>query len=126
MPSLPLKYVSLLTLVVQNSALVLVMRYSRLHSGQTGESYYTSTAVFLAELTKLVLSIGLYMYEELQQRHEAAKRRHQGYELATSQRLQASQDHHDMVGPAAESPFPDDSGTLVTLRTVLRKVFGDD
>ncbi|KAJ1971289.1 UDP-galactose transporter Gms1 [Dimargaris xerosporica] len=126
MPALPLKYVSLLTLVVQNSALVLVMRYSRLHSGQTGESYYTSTAVFLAELTKLILSIGLYMYEELQQRQDAAKRRHQGYELAASQRSRLSEDEHDMMDPAGDAPFADDSRAPLTLRTTLANVFGDD
>ncbi|RKP38427.1 nucleotide-sugar transporter-domain-containing protein, partial [Dimargaris cristalligena] len=62
--SIPMKYVSLVTLVVQNSALVLVMRYSRLHSGQTGEKYYTSTAVLLAELSKLIMSIGLFLRGE--------------------------------------------------------------
>jgi UDP-sugar transporter A1/2/3 len=39
---MPLKYISLATLVIQNSALVLVMRYSRT---LTGPSYLPATAV---------------------------------------------------------------------------------
>ncbi|KAI7820719.1 nucleotide-sugar transporter-domain-containing protein [Kickxella alabastrina] len=46
---IPLKYVSLMVLTLQNSILVLVMRYSRVIS--TTERYYTSTAVLLSELT---------------------------------------------------------------------------
>ncbi|KAJ1732951.1 UDP-galactose transporter Gms1 [Coemansia sp. Benny D160-2] len=46
---IPLKYVSLVILTIQNSALVLIMRYSRIVST---EQYYTSTAVLLSELTK--------------------------------------------------------------------------
>ncbi|KAJ3278793.1 hypothetical protein HK104_002027 [Borealophlyctis nickersoniae] len=50
----------LLALVVQNSALILVMRYSRSHSDQP---YLTSTAIFLAEIIKLIMSIGLRFRE---------------------------------------------------------------
>jgi solute carrier family 35 (UDP-sugar transporter), member A1/2/3 len=53
---IPLKYVSLFTLCIQNSTLVIVMRYSRLDKEHL---YYTSTAVFLSELTKLIIC--LYM-----------------------------------------------------------------
>ncbi|RIA92447.1 nucleotide-sugar transporter-domain-containing protein [Glomus cerebriforme] len=53
---IPLKYVSLITLCIQNSTLVIVMRYSRLDKENL---YYTSTAVFLSELTKLLIC--LYM-----------------------------------------------------------------
>ncbi len=57
------KYISLLILVVQNSALVLVMRYSRTHSTAT-VPYLASTAVVMSELLKLVLSLALYILEE--------------------------------------------------------------
>ncbi|CAI2164099.1 5456_t:CDS:1 [Funneliformis geosporum] len=53
---IPLKYVSLVTLCIQNSTLVIIMRYSRLDKDNL---YYTSTAVFLSELTKLIIC--LYM-----------------------------------------------------------------
>ncbi|KAJ1823158.1 UDP-galactose transporter Gms1 [Coemansia sp. RSA 2599] len=52
----PLKYVSLLVLTVQNSLLVLIMRYSRV---STTEHYYTSTAVLLSELTKFAACLYL-------------------------------------------------------------------
>ncbi|KAJ2161177.1 UDP-galactose transporter Gms1 [Coemansia sp. RSA 552] len=48
----PLKYVSLVVLTVQNSLLVLVMRYSRVSSTTM---YYTSTAVLLSELSKFLV-----------------------------------------------------------------------
>ncbi|KAJ2218535.1 UDP-galactose transporter Gms1 [Coemansia sp. RSA 518] len=48
----PLKYVSLLVLTVQNSMLVLVMRYSRVTSDTP---FYASTAVLMSELTKFTI-----------------------------------------------------------------------
>ncbi|RKP09603.1 nucleotide-sugar transporter-domain-containing protein [Thamnocephalis sphaerospora] len=54
------RYLSLLTLVVQNSALVLVMRYSRT---MPGPRYYTSTAVVAAETIKLFCGLALYWNE---------------------------------------------------------------
>ncbi|KAI8617353.1 UDP-N-acetylglucosamine transporter-like protein [Chytriomyces sp. MP71] len=57
----PLKYVSLLTLVVQNSMLVLVMKYSRRAEAETGGPYLASTAVMLSELSKLVICLVLHM-----------------------------------------------------------------
>ncbi|OLY85096.1 UDP-galactose transporter [Smittium mucronatum] len=56
-----IKYLSLLVLVVQNSMLVIVMRYSRIVSDV---KYFTSTAVFFAELFKLVASLCLYYLED--------------------------------------------------------------
>lgn len=56
MINLSLKYVSLLTLCLQNSTLVIVMRYSRLNQ-DSDALYFTSTAVFLSELSKLIISI---------------------------------------------------------------------
>ncbi|KAJ2234288.1 UDP-galactose transporter Gms1 [Coemansia sp. RSA 1722] len=56
----PLKYVSLLVLTVQNSLLVLTMRYSRISSTA---SYYTSTAVLLSELTKFLVCFAIAFSE---------------------------------------------------------------
>ncbi len=55
-----LKWVSLATLVIQNSSLVLVMRYSRTISNS---HYLASTAVVMAEFLKLCLSVLLYAHE---------------------------------------------------------------
>ena len=57
----PLKYISLVTLVLQNSSLVLVMRYSRTIEGPT---YVPATAVVMSELLKLILSLAIYLYTE--------------------------------------------------------------
>ncbi|KAJ1661477.1 UDP-galactose transporter Gms1, partial [Coemansia sp. RSA 25] len=58
----PLKYVSLVVLTVQNSMLVLVMHYSRIVSGVR---YFTSTAVLLSELTKLFVCLYLTSRESM-------------------------------------------------------------
>ena len=58
--SFNMKYISLLVLVIQNSSLVLLLRYSRTVSG---EQYISSTAVFLTEVVKIACSIGLLHYE---------------------------------------------------------------
>ncbi|KAJ3065534.1 hypothetical protein HDU98_011114 [Podochytrium sp. JEL0797] len=59
---IPLKYVSLLTLVVQNSMLVLIMKYSR--AGVKKEDLYlASTAVLMSELVKLVACLAIYVKE---------------------------------------------------------------
>ncbi|KAJ2760352.1 UDP-galactose transporter Gms1, partial [Coemansia nantahalensis] len=52
----PLKYVSLVVLTVQNSLLVLIMRYSRIVNDTP---YFTSTAVLLSELVKFVVCLYL-------------------------------------------------------------------
>ena len=57
----PLKFVSLLTLVIQNSCLVLVMRYSRTLEGP---KYVTSTAVVMAEFIKFLVSLIIYVKAE--------------------------------------------------------------
>lgn len=51
--TVPLKYISLGVLVVQMTSLVLIMRYSRT-TGGSDRLYLASTAVFLAEVLKLV------------------------------------------------------------------------
>ncbi|KAJ1937521.1 UDP-galactose transporter Gms1 [Linderina macrospora] len=60
----PLKYVSLVILTVQNSMLVLVMRYSRVVSDTR---YYTSTAVLLSELTKFLVCLYLSARETMKE-----------------------------------------------------------
>ncbi|PVV04262.1 hypothetical protein BB560_001240 [Smittium megazygosporum] len=58
---IPIKYLSLLILVVQNSLLVIVMRYSRIVSSI---KYYSSTAVFFCELFKLIVCLIVYLKYE--------------------------------------------------------------
>jgi len=60
MEKMDMKYISLLILVIQNTSLVLLMRYSRTVSGQP---YLTSTAVFLTEIIKIISSIVLLHFE---------------------------------------------------------------
>ncbi|RMZ88928.1 hypothetical protein DV736_g3837, partial [Chaetothyriales sp. CBS 134916] len=57
----PTKYVSLLILIVQNSALVLSMRYSRI---QPGPRYLSSTAVVASEVLKCTISFIIHLYEQ--------------------------------------------------------------
>ncbi len=49
-----LKTVGLVVLVFQTTALVLLMRYTRLHPIVGAPLYLTSTAVFLAEVCKVL------------------------------------------------------------------------
>jgi len=56
-----LKYVSLFTLTVQNSLVSLSMRYART---RPGDIFFSSTAVFAAELTKLITCMVLVFLEE--------------------------------------------------------------
>lgn len=56
---IPIRYISLFILVIQNSALVLTMRYSRILPGPV---YLSSTAVMLAEAVKLTISTIIYLY----------------------------------------------------------------
>ncbi|KAK9728236.1 UDP-galactose transporter Gms1 [Basidiobolus ranarum] len=58
---IPMKYLSLLILVLQNSALVLVMRQSRYSEPR----YATSTAVALSEFTKLIICLFMHARDEL-------------------------------------------------------------
>ncbi|OCT48686.1 UDP-N-acetylglucosamine transporter [Cladophialophora carrionii] len=60
----PTKYASLLTLVVQNSSLVLLMRYSRI---LPGPRYLSSTAVVLSEVLKCLICLSVHITE---QRHQ--------------------------------------------------------
>ncbi|KAI8823047.1 nucleotide-sugar transporter-domain-containing protein [Fimicolochytrium jonesii] len=61
---LPLKWVSLITLVVQNSALALVMSYSRKTRDPDQPPYVVSTAVVMSELIKLIVCAIVYWRQE--------------------------------------------------------------
>lgn len=57
----PTKYVSLVVLVVQNSALVLAMRYSRI---LPGPQYLSSTAVVMSEVIKCSICLLVHLREQ--------------------------------------------------------------
>ncbi|KAG6039657.1 hypothetical protein E4U41_002325 [Claviceps citrina] len=57
------KNLSLVFLTFQNSALILVMHYSRVMPPNGDHRYFTSTAVLLNEVIKLAFSLTLAMYE---------------------------------------------------------------
>ncbi|RKO98586.1 hypothetical protein CXG81DRAFT_28595 [Caulochytrium protostelioides] len=64
-----LKWISLATLVIQNSMLVIVMRYSRTAAAARNDGtppYLASTAVAMSELIKMVICIGVYVRAESQ------------------------------------------------------------
>ncbi|KAF4556579.1 Nucleotide-sugar transporter-like protein [Elsinoe fawcettii] len=54
---LSMKHLTLLLLTFQNSALILIMHYSRIMPPVGGHRYFTSTAVFLNEVIKLGISL---------------------------------------------------------------------
>lgn len=60
---MPIKQVSLITLTFQNSALILIMHYSRMMPPNGDHRYFTSTAVFLTEVIKLAISLTFAIYE---------------------------------------------------------------
>lgn len=57
----PTKYLSLITLVVQNSTLVLTMRYSRI---LPGPRYLSSTAVVLSEIMKCTICLFVHIRDQ--------------------------------------------------------------
>ncbi|QUC21038.1 uncharacterized protein UV8b_05279 [Ustilaginoidea virens] len=57
------KSLSFVLLTFQNSALILVMHYSRVMPPDGDHRYFTSTAVFLHEVIKLAVSLTLALYE---------------------------------------------------------------
>ncbi|KAF1977608.1 nucleotide-sugar transporter [Bimuria novae-zelandiae CBS 107.79] len=59
----PLKHISLVTLVFQNSMLILIMHYSRIMPPVNGLRYHTSTSVFLNEVIKLGISATVALYD---------------------------------------------------------------
>ncbi|XP_046463413.1 UDP-N-acetylglucosamine transporter-like isoform X2 [Daphnia pulex] len=56
-----MKYISLVTLTVQNAALGLSMRYART---RVGDMFLSSTAVLMSELVKLISCLWLVYHEE--------------------------------------------------------------
>ncbi|KAK7932683.1 hypothetical protein PG985_003395 [Apiospora marii] len=60
---MPVKQVSLITLTFQNSALILLMHYSRMMPPSGDHRYFTSTAIFLTEIIKLAISLTFAIYE---------------------------------------------------------------
>ncbi|ETN75440.1 hypothetical protein NECAME_12397 [Necator americanus] len=56
-----LKYVSLVVLIAQTTALVLILRYSRTQNNE-GPRYLSSTAVVMAEIVKMVTCILVLFY----------------------------------------------------------------
>lgn len=58
-----LKLLSLVTLTFQNSALILIMHYSRVMPLVDGQRYHTSTSVFLNEVIKLGISLTMALHE---------------------------------------------------------------
>ena len=57
-----LKYVSLVVMVVQTTALVLTLRYSRT-AKTDGPRYLSSTAVVSAEVVKLFTALGIILVQ---------------------------------------------------------------
>lgn len=60
---LPMKQATLITLTFQNSALILIMHYSRIMNPPGDHRYFASTAVFLNEVIKLAISLTFAIYE---------------------------------------------------------------
>ncbi|KAI0477612.1 nucleotide-sugar transporter [Xylariaceae sp. FL0804] len=60
---MPLKQASLITLTFQNSALILLMHYSRMMPPDGDHRYFTSTVVFLTEVIKLAISLTFAIYD---------------------------------------------------------------
>ncbi|CAD6506044.1 BgTH12-06976 [Blumeria graminis f. sp. triticale] len=58
-----MKHISLITLTFQNSALILIMHYSRIMPVENSNRYFTSTAVFLNEIIKLAFSLTIALHE---------------------------------------------------------------
>lgn len=56
-----MKYVSLVTLTIQNAFLILSMRYSRL---VPGKMYITTTAVVFSEFAKMVVCLAIILYQQ--------------------------------------------------------------
>lgn len=61
---IPLKYIALVTLTVQNSALILIMHYSRVMPGFQKKRYFASTAVLMNELVKLIICFILNLRDQ--------------------------------------------------------------
>ncbi|XP_055298104.1 UDP-N-acetylglucosamine transporter isoform X2 [Sitodiplosis mosellana] len=67
-----LKYVSLITLTLQNAILTLSMRYARTRASKE-DLFYNTTVVVMSELTKLLTCLVLVFYEEDQNAEKFGK-----------------------------------------------------
>ena len=56
-----MKYVSLVTLTIQNALLIVSMRYSRLVKG---DMYITTTAVVFSEMAKLLICLTILLVQQ--------------------------------------------------------------
>ena len=56
-----MKYLSLVTLTIQNALLIITMRFSRL---ATGPMYITTTAVVISEFTKMVVCLTIILMQQ--------------------------------------------------------------
>ena len=59
-----LKYASLFVLVLQTTACVLVLRYSRRYHDKKSGNYISSTAIFISELCKLVTCFVILFFQQ--------------------------------------------------------------
>lgn len=57
------KYGTLVLITIQTSAMVLMLRYSRMQNST--DAYINSTAVFMSELVKLVFCIAIIIFNGL-------------------------------------------------------------
>ena len=55
-----MKYIALVCLVIQNAALILLMRYTRT---RPGDKFLSSTAVVVSEVMKLIVCLIIILYE---------------------------------------------------------------
>lgn len=61
---IPMKYIALITLTVQNSALILIMHYSRVMPGFQQKRYFASTAVLMNEIIKMGICFVLNLRDQ--------------------------------------------------------------
>lgn len=60
---IPMKWISLIALVLQTVAVILMMRYSRTRQQEDGHRYLSTTAVFYSEVTKAAFSLAFLLRE---------------------------------------------------------------
>jgi len=56
-----MKYISLVTLTLQNAVLIMSIRYTRVLSG---EMYFTTTAVVISEFSKMVICLVIIYFQQ--------------------------------------------------------------
>lgn len=63
---IPIKYIALPTMSIQNAAAALIMHYSRVMPGYSEKRYFSSTAVLLSEILKLAICLVICRKDHLQ------------------------------------------------------------